>query len=75
MHSPDVVLPLERPFTEFSLGTSEAKSVLLAGLGWMGERVLHAPREHKLGALAAGKKILKNSLMRILARISCTCLR
>ncbi len=34
MHSPDVILPLERPFAEFSRGTSEARAVLLAGLRW-----------------------------------------
>ena len=34
MHSPDIVLPLERPFAEFPAGTADANAVLLAGLRW-----------------------------------------
>lgn len=34
MTSPDIVLPLERPFDEFSAGPAGAKAVLLAGLRW-----------------------------------------
>jgi len=34
MHSPDIVLPLERPFAEFPVGSADAKEVLLSGLRW-----------------------------------------
>lgn len=37
MHPPSIVLPLERPFAEFSAGPSDAKTVLLAGLRWPNE--------------------------------------
>lgn len=34
MNSPSIVLPLERPFTEYFASPSDAKAVLIAGLRW-----------------------------------------
>ncbi|GLS94227.1 hypothetical protein GCM10007918_15190 [Piscinibacter gummiphilus] len=34
MYPPSIVLPLERPFAEFSAGPFDARAVLLAGLRW-----------------------------------------